>query len=259
MSSIALRRAAAAALVGCALAEGAKPATPSAAPRNPRREGRPKLRAPLPTAGSRPGSTRLRRSATRRSSSSSSTATFRILRPPISTPSLKRWRRATMPWTMPEPVRARLGEPLRYADIVAAGILRPGYTDDAGDRSDGDMGYAVTDNFTPVGRRRRRRSSLRTCRPNTVRVAGDPRRPFGWRSDLRERARPVIPSLQTAHCSSPAVAIRTPSTRAGRLTGPRSVLESAEPEPPPSRSWPRAFRTTPACAWSSATRTSCNP
>jgi pimeloyl-ACP methyl ester carboxylesterase len=49
---------------------------------------------------------------------------------------------------MPEPVRARLGEPLPYADIVAASILRPGYTDEEGDRSDGDMGYAVTDNFT---------------------------------------------------------------------------------------------------------------
>ena len=50
---------------------------------------------------------------------------------------------------MPEPVRARLGESRRYRDIVAAGILRPGYTDEDGDRSDGDMGYAVTDNFTP--------------------------------------------------------------------------------------------------------------
>lgn len=50
---------------------------------------------------------------------------------------------------MPEAVRARLGEPRRYSDIVAAGILRPGYTDEEGDRSDGDMGYAVTDNFTP--------------------------------------------------------------------------------------------------------------
>jgi len=50
---------------------------------------------------------------------------------------------------MPEPVRARLGESLRYTDIVAAGILRPGYADEDGDRSDGEMGYAVTDNFTP--------------------------------------------------------------------------------------------------------------
>lgn len=50
---------------------------------------------------------------------------------------------------MPGPVRARLGESLPYADIVAASILRPGYTDEEGDRSDGDMGYAVTDNFTP--------------------------------------------------------------------------------------------------------------
>ena len=49
---------------------------------------------------------------------------------------------------MPEPIRARLGESLRYADIIAAGILRPGYTDEDGDRSDGNMGYAVTDNFT---------------------------------------------------------------------------------------------------------------
>ena len=50
---------------------------------------------------------------------------------------------------MPEPVRAGLGEAFRYTDIVAAGILRPGYTDADGDRSDGEMGYAVTDNFTP--------------------------------------------------------------------------------------------------------------
>ena len=34
-------------------------------------------------------------------------------------------------------------------DVVAAGVLRPGYRDPAGDRSSGDMGRAVGDNYTP--------------------------------------------------------------------------------------------------------------
>jgi pimeloyl-ACP methyl ester carboxylesterase len=33
--------------------------------------------------------------------------------------------------------------------IVAAGVLRPGYADPMGDRSSGDMGGAVADNYTP--------------------------------------------------------------------------------------------------------------
>jgi pimeloyl-ACP methyl ester carboxylesterase len=33
--------------------------------------------------------------------------------------------------------------------IVAAGVLRPGYADPTGDRSSGDMGGAVADNYTP--------------------------------------------------------------------------------------------------------------
>jgi predicted esterase len=33
--------------------------------------------------------------------------------------------------------------------IVAAGVLRPGYYDPVGDRSSGDMGRAVADNYTP--------------------------------------------------------------------------------------------------------------
>ena len=33
--------------------------------------------------------------------------------------------------------------------IVAAGVLRPGYSDPVGDRSSGDMGRAVADNYTP--------------------------------------------------------------------------------------------------------------
>jgi pimeloyl-ACP methyl ester carboxylesterase len=49
---------------------------------------------------------------------------------------------------MPDAVRARLGEPPHVADVVAAGILRPGYTDNAGDRSDGERGQARGDNFT---------------------------------------------------------------------------------------------------------------
>jgi pimeloyl-ACP methyl ester carboxylesterase len=34
-------------------------------------------------------------------------------------------------------------------DLVAAGVLRPGYRDPTGDRSSGDMGRAVADNYTP--------------------------------------------------------------------------------------------------------------
>ena len=34
-------------------------------------------------------------------------------------------------------------------DTVAAGVLRPGYRDPIGDRSSGDMGGAVADNYTP--------------------------------------------------------------------------------------------------------------
>jgi pimeloyl-ACP methyl ester carboxylesterase len=34
-------------------------------------------------------------------------------------------------------------------NVVAAGVLRPGYKDTQGDRSDGDMGFGVGDNYTP--------------------------------------------------------------------------------------------------------------
>ena len=49
---------------------------------------------------------------------------------------------------MPDRVRARLGEHADVQDVVAAGLLRPGYTDNAGDRSDGERGDARGDNFT---------------------------------------------------------------------------------------------------------------
>lgn len=49
---------------------------------------------------------------------------------------------------MPDRVRARLGPHPGVHDVVAAGLLRPGYTDNAGDRSDGDRGDARGDNFT---------------------------------------------------------------------------------------------------------------
>jgi pimeloyl-ACP methyl ester carboxylesterase len=49
---------------------------------------------------------------------------------------------------MPERVRARLGTPPSVNDVVAAGLLRPGYTDNAGDRSDGQRGEARGDNYT---------------------------------------------------------------------------------------------------------------
>lgn len=46
-------------------------------------------------------------------------------------------------------LRAALGKDWNDDDLVAAGILRPGYTDPSGDRSSGDMGRALGDNYTP--------------------------------------------------------------------------------------------------------------
>lgn len=49
---------------------------------------------------------------------------------------------------MSDQVRARLGAPPSVNDVVAAGLLRPGYTDNDGDRSDGLRGEARGDNYT---------------------------------------------------------------------------------------------------------------
>ena len=49
---------------------------------------------------------------------------------------------------MPDQVRGRLTVYTRVDDVVAAGLLRPGYTDNAGDRSDGQRGKARGDNYT---------------------------------------------------------------------------------------------------------------
>jgi predicted esterase len=46
-------------------------------------------------------------------------------------------------------LRTALGKDWQDDDVVAAGILRPGYSDPSGDRSSGDMGRAVADNYTP--------------------------------------------------------------------------------------------------------------
>jgi pimeloyl-ACP methyl ester carboxylesterase len=46
-------------------------------------------------------------------------------------------------------LRTALGKDWQDDDVVAAGILRPGYTDPSGDRSSGDRGRAVGDNYTP--------------------------------------------------------------------------------------------------------------
>lgn len=46
-------------------------------------------------------------------------------------------------------LRAALGSGWEEKPIVAAGILRPGYADPSGDRSSGEMGKAVGDNYTP--------------------------------------------------------------------------------------------------------------
>lgn len=45
-------------------------------------------------------------------------------------------------------LRSALGKDWQDDDVVAAGILRPGYSDPSGDRSSGDMGRAVGDNYT---------------------------------------------------------------------------------------------------------------
>ena len=50
---------------------------------------------------------------------------------------------------LPENTRASIANWRPIQDVVAVGILRPGYTDNRGDRSDGDMGNASLDNFTP--------------------------------------------------------------------------------------------------------------
>ena len=50
---------------------------------------------------------------------------------------------------IPEEFRRSLGPPLRFDDVVAAGLLRPGYTDTEGDRSDGRLGKRTGDNYTP--------------------------------------------------------------------------------------------------------------
>jgi pimeloyl-ACP methyl ester carboxylesterase len=47
-------------------------------------------------------------------------------------------------------LRTALGADWRDDDIVAAGILRPGYEDPSGDRSSGDRGRAIADNYTPA-------------------------------------------------------------------------------------------------------------
>ncbi len=40
-------------------------------------------------------------------------------------------------------------ERTRVAGVIAAGVLRPGYQDPTGQRSSGDMGRAIADNYTP--------------------------------------------------------------------------------------------------------------
>jgi pimeloyl-ACP methyl ester carboxylesterase len=51
--------------------------------------------------------------------------------------------------SLPDSVRSRLAEWEPLQNTVAIGILRPGYTDNAGDRSTGERGEAVGDNYTP--------------------------------------------------------------------------------------------------------------
>ncbi len=50
---------------------------------------------------------------------------------------------------LPGRVRARFSGPPAVDDVIAAGLLRPGYVDSGGDRSDGERGDAAGDNYTP--------------------------------------------------------------------------------------------------------------
>jgi pimeloyl-ACP methyl ester carboxylesterase len=47
-------------------------------------------------------------------------------------------------------LRTALGDDWHDDDVVAAGILRPGYIDPSGDQSSGDVGRAAGDNYTPA-------------------------------------------------------------------------------------------------------------
>ncbi len=49
---------------------------------------------------------------------------------------------------MPERLRRIMGDPITFHDVVAVGILRPGYTDLDGDTSDGRIGRRTGDNHT---------------------------------------------------------------------------------------------------------------
>ena len=49
---------------------------------------------------------------------------------------------------MPEDLRRSMGPPLGFDDVVAAGLLRPGYSDPDGDHSDGRLGLRTGDNHT---------------------------------------------------------------------------------------------------------------
>ena len=49
---------------------------------------------------------------------------------------------------MPERIRRIMGDPIFFYDLVAVGILRPGYTDRDGDTSDGRLGRRTGDNHT---------------------------------------------------------------------------------------------------------------
>ena len=51
--------------------------------------------------------------------------------------------------SLPKSIRAIFGSGPDIQDLVAAGLIRPGYADPSGDRSDGDMGYGIADNYTP--------------------------------------------------------------------------------------------------------------
>lgn len=50
---------------------------------------------------------------------------------------------------LPANIRTRLASWRPIRDVVAVGVLRPGYTDNSGDRSDGVRGNAADDNYTP--------------------------------------------------------------------------------------------------------------
>ena len=75
-------------------------------------------------------------------------------------------------------------------DVVAAALLRPGYGDDDGDRSEGKQGLCTGDNYTPEVVDRVAQA-IRTLQTKFHPAATVSDRSFGRRRDHRRSARPL--------------------------------------------------------------------